>query len=121
METTKFLGKSILKNKILIISIIVLLSSILFLYNYLFLGVLDVNNNYESMKDKSDVSDCQYIPELELSDDEILDIVKEYEIPLSEIEDDDVIEKYNVFFLMTKSLKVGKYLLQTVKMIIYLS
>ncbi len=96
METTKFLGKSILKNKILIISIIVLLSSILFLYNYLFLGVLDVNNNYESMKDKSDVSDCQYIPELELSDDEILDIVKEYEIPLSEIEDDDVIEKYNV-------------------------
>lgn len=96
METTKFLEKSIIKNKILVITIIVLVSSVLFLFNYLYLGVLDVHNNYENMKEHSKISDCQYIPMLELSDDEMLDIIEKYEIPLEEIEDDDLIDKYNV-------------------------
>lgn len=96
MEITKFLGKSILKNKILVIAVIVLLSSVIFLFNYLYLGVLDVHNNYENMKKGSEISNCQYIPMIELSDEEMLDIVEEYDIPMSDMENDDVIEKYDV-------------------------
>ncbi|MGH4117874.1 FtsX-like permease family protein [Clostridium sp.] len=98
MEEMKFLRKSIVGNKIQIISISILIASVAFLFNYLYLGVVYVQNNYDYLIADSNRSDCSFIPKLNISKAGIMELAQEYSIDQQDLHKDfyQLVDKYNI-------------------------
>lgn len=98
MEEFKFLRKTFSSNKIQVFAITILLASVAFLFNYLYLGTVYVQRSYKDMVKQSNSSDCLFIPEVSLSNQEIEDIVEEYEVDFEDLdmEEEDLIDKYDI-------------------------
>lgn len=81
MEEFKFIWKKILNNKILILSLVILITSVAFLFNYLYLGVINVDDNYNYMIKNSNPSTCYYLPNLE---EEVPTIITDYNVSIED-------------------------------------